>query len=401
MEIIIHRGTHQIGGCITEIKSKKGTRIFIDIGENLPSLDENQPEIEIEGLFSAPSDCDGVFITHYHGDHLGLLNQKLPDIPVYMGQMAFKIYEVVAKTLKKDMSNFVALKTFVQEQRIVIKEDIIVTPYRVDHSAYDSYMFLVECDGERILHTGDFRTHGWSGKGVIGIAQKLIRHVDVIICEGTMMSRMNEKVMTEFELKTKAKKFIKENDVFVLCSSTNIDTIAAFYHATNENGKLFVCDAYQKEILSIVASEENIKKSSIYNLEMAKIYWEKREETIKAMKRRGFCCLVRANGAKIFPTLIKKFPHAKVIYSMFAGYLDETKPYKIPHFVDFVNEFNALTDGWHTSGHATRGAIKEFCSILKPKYIIPLHTEKPENFEKVAGAELILLSDGETFFSNK
>ena len=32
MEIIIHRGTHQIGGCATEIRTSQ-SRIIIDFGE--------------------------------------------------------------------------------------------------------------------------------------------------------------------------------------------------------------------------------------------------------------------------------------------------------------------------------------------------------------------------------
>ena len=35
MEIIIHRGINQIGGCITEIATDT-TRIIIDLGQNLP-----------------------------------------------------------------------------------------------------------------------------------------------------------------------------------------------------------------------------------------------------------------------------------------------------------------------------------------------------------------------------
>ena len=31
MKVKIHRGTHQIGGCITEIESNNGTKIIIDI----------------------------------------------------------------------------------------------------------------------------------------------------------------------------------------------------------------------------------------------------------------------------------------------------------------------------------------------------------------------------------
>ena len=38
--------------------------------------------------------------------------------------------------------------------------DMTLTPIRVNHSAFDSYMFLIEAEGKRVLHTGDFRTHG-------------------------------------------------------------------------------------------------------------------------------------------------------------------------------------------------------------------------------------------------
>lgn len=41
-----------------------------------------------------------------------------------------------------------------------------VTPYFVSHSAFDAYMFLIECEGKKILHTGDFRRHGYIGKGL-------------------------------------------------------------------------------------------------------------------------------------------------------------------------------------------------------------------------------------------
>ena len=44
MEIIIHRGAHQIGGCITEIKSDNA-KILIDLGANLP--DSNVSTLEL------------------------------------------------------------------------------------------------------------------------------------------------------------------------------------------------------------------------------------------------------------------------------------------------------------------------------------------------------------------
>lgn len=38
MKLTIHRGTNQIGGCITEIESS-GYKIFIDFGEQLPGTE--------------------------------------------------------------------------------------------------------------------------------------------------------------------------------------------------------------------------------------------------------------------------------------------------------------------------------------------------------------------------
>ena len=43
MKITIHRG-NQIGGCITEIESSKGTRIVIDLGHNLPKGDKESDD---------------------------------------------------------------------------------------------------------------------------------------------------------------------------------------------------------------------------------------------------------------------------------------------------------------------------------------------------------------------
>ena len=36
-------------------------------------------------------------------------------------------------------------------------------PYLVDHSSYNSCMFLIEADNKRVLHTGDYRSHGRKG----------------------------------------------------------------------------------------------------------------------------------------------------------------------------------------------------------------------------------------------
>jgi mRNA degradation ribonuclease J1/J2 len=41
MKITIHRGTNQIGGCVTEIESG-GNKVFIDFGEQLPGTEKKE-----------------------------------------------------------------------------------------------------------------------------------------------------------------------------------------------------------------------------------------------------------------------------------------------------------------------------------------------------------------------
>ena len=77
MQIKILRGTRQIGGCVTEIKTKNA-RIIIDMGEELPSAGKEKSLFEIDGVTRSKADCDAVFISHYHGDHVGMFEKILP-----------------------------------------------------------------------------------------------------------------------------------------------------------------------------------------------------------------------------------------------------------------------------------------------------------------------------------
>lgn len=69
MKTIIHRGQNQIGGNIIEI-STNTTKILLDVGLELDD-DSNQTLPDISGLFDYAG-YDAIFISHYHGDHIGL-----------------------------------------------------------------------------------------------------------------------------------------------------------------------------------------------------------------------------------------------------------------------------------------------------------------------------------------
>ena len=75
---------------------------FFDIGINLDESNEVQVP-EIDGLFCGVPNCDGVFISHYHSDHLGLTDKLLDGIPVFMGEKACEIITAAANYREKQI----------------------------------------------------------------------------------------------------------------------------------------------------------------------------------------------------------------------------------------------------------------------------------------------------------
>ena len=102
MKLTIHRGTHQIGGCVTELCTAT-TRIFIDFGSELPDADgtEPGPPLNIPGLTEPGLPCDGVFFTHTHGDHIGEIDRLLPNVPLYLGETSREISLALNRRLDK------------------------------------------------------------------------------------------------------------------------------------------------------------------------------------------------------------------------------------------------------------------------------------------------------------
>ena len=398
MKIIVHRGTNQIGGCLTEIKSDKETRILIDIGANLPDANGNiKPEIKLEGLTSEKPKFDAVFITHYHGDHIGLYNKINSKIPIYIGKISKGIYTILQERLHKaqivsteDLKRIERFKTFSIKDKIAVNNDIYVTPIESDHSAFDSHMFLIEVDNKRVLHTGDFRVHGQRGKATLEAVKKYVGEIDCLICEGTTLTRNEKGILTEFELQKQAENIFKNNKYnFILCSSTNIDRIAAFHKASLNANKMFIGDYYQVELLEYVNKHS---RSSLYKFnenKYSKVY-RYGKNMLKSMQSNGFVMLVRASDK--FNYIMNNFNDYHFVYSQWKGYLKgENEDYKrIQNFIPENYEY------LHTSGHATPEAIKQIIDITNPKAVIPIHTEGKEKIKELTN-KAVILEDNEEF----
>lgn len=192
-------------------------------------------------------------------------------MPQYIGDVAkqviYRKYKQLCFQQEKFQQHLRTLKrmhTF-HENKTLRFGDILVTPYFVSHSAYDAYMFLIEAEGKRILHTGDFRGHGYLSKGLIPTIKKFIGRVDLLIIESTMLARKDETILTESALSHKAAELMKKHKyVFVQCSSTDMERLASFKNATRSMFPFrpLLADEYQKDILDLFSATAGTKKSS-------------------------------------------------------------------------------------------------------------------------------------------
>ena len=389
MNIIIHRGTHQIGGSAIEI-STASTRIILDVGNEL-SLDEKYIPInlDVDGVTKGIPDCDGIVISHCHMDHLGQLIAALPEIPLYMGMLSKEVAMISAEYQDKDLYlRLLGANTFRGGEAFTIG-DIRIRPLVIDHSAADSYMFVIEAEGKRVLYTGDFRMHGLRHHVLDKLVNTYIGEVDILITEGTSLSRDADDCISEATVLDDISSYIQDGKyVFVVCSSTNIDRIMGIWH-NMPTDKVLICDAYQKRILDTVINNVYYE-SSLYRRQDRPLVLDIGKYP-KYYMDNGFVSLARATENYI--SHIQEFPKddVRIIYSMWTGYIEENLALKtlLETYPTYI---------CHASGHVSKDDLTKFIELVNPDAIIPVHTDNPERLEElVPHRNVYVVNDDEPF----
>ena len=407
MKITLHR-PNQIGGCITEIESNAGTKIFIDLGHLLPDGDKpaNDKYASKEAVQKLTEGASAILYTHNHGDHVELFNLVPKSIPQYIGPLARKLMELKYQKLSvlqeqhdscvEKLEKLAMFKGYERGVPFTIG-DIEITPFFVSHSATDSYMLKVRCDGKTLLHTGDFREHGYLGGGLRRVLNQyhLVGHVDVLVIEGTNVGQPNKPVKSEEEVKETFKEIMsKRKNVFILSSSMDADRLESVYKAnySMDQWRPLVCDGFQKQIMLAIADEYK-DGGPYYRFNTRRIYtydWDSSKNVglIKKMKECGFTMLIRKSDkfAQWINDILKfcKKEETSFVYSMYRGYVEEGMDGFSKESFDFIQPLVAGStpclkpdskyDYNHTSGHASMRSLREVCEIIAPKTaIIPIH----------------------------
>ena len=400
MNITIHRGIDQIGGCITEI-STATNRIFIDMGDNLVGsgivLSSEEKEEFFTTLFAQKKrDTEDVFFNHSHSDHTGMIGLIPESVPKYMSQgtkdillvkegVLAKAADLAGDSLIHESRYSSAIQSSITWQRPmqgqapepIMVGDIKVTPFFVSHSTYDASMLLIEADGKTVLHTGDYRGHGHLSKGLFPTLDKYVGQVDYLITEGTMLGR-NDISETEHDVSERIYHTMKAfKYVFVLASSTDIERLASIHNAAKNAERIFASCS-----LMHTSSLEYFRKHAEHELFDFKFYKyspsRESKKLIAKMQREGFAMVVGPSHGERVKRIMPHFNQEQtlLIYSSWDGY------YKIPEQVEanpayknFRELFANVVD-IHTSGHADAATIARVIKTVNPREgIIGIHKD--------------------------
>ncbi len=385
MKIKIHRRQNQIGGSIIEISSEQA-KIILDAGIELDESDG--PAVpDIPGLFNGQADYKAVFLSHYHADHIGLAGKILDGIPIYMGE---KAYNIVYSSNKYRNISTDFTPNFMKNGEPILISDIKITPVSCDHSAYDSYMLLIEQGTEKVLYTGDFRANG---RREFAELIKRLPTVDTLIIEGTTLSRSyTGRNIEEEKLENIGIEFLKKfnGPAFIFCSSTNIDRLITAHNIAKKTDRIFLEDVYTAQLAACSGETEIIpKRGEVYSFQTDNS--DKQHTALEKFSRAKigrtsiaktkFLMTVRPSMTNYLKKLSEyiSFENGVLFYALWKGYLEKEN---VKKFVEFMESKGCKTHVLHTSGHADSETVDELVNAVSPKVIIPVHTENAEYFKK-------------------
>jgi ribonuclease J len=423
MKITIHRGAEEIGGNCIELQSGE-SRILLDYGAPLPKIDPATNKnvyptpgeiiIKIPGLYNdGTRPLDGVIISHNHGDHYGGLQPAPidPAVPVWMTAAMEELISITGKmprdtwTLKASVKHYRRGESFTAG---VFK----LTPYLMDHSAPEAFAFLVEAEGKRLLYTGDYRKHG-NKPAFERFLDEDIGPIDLLITEGTQAGVISGP--TQRQVMADVERLVKGRDgaVYVMCSGQDMDMITSLSKLAKSHGRFLAIDGYialAAETLRDKVALPDGRKLDLPNLGEDHVKIVDAPATLKINglpEYAGFAARmeknrvdwgwVNANHKRLIVAVrtysqfwleryVRDFTGAVLVYSMWNGYRVEESYHDTLQFFKGrgLPEFPI-----HASGHAYFSAIMELVENKKPKLILPVHTERPENFVWAFGRDRV------------
>jgi ribonuclease J len=403
MRVCIHRGTKQIGGTCIEIEAQ-GKRIVLDVGLPLDAGDRDNPAAllpQVPGFREPDTSLLGVVISHPHQDHYGLIQLIRSEIPVLIGAAAARILAAAADFIPSSvkLSNTIPL----EDRSPITHGPFTITPYLMDHSAYDAYAMVIEADGKRLFYSGDLRGHGRKSVLFDALARNPPPRIDALLLEGTTIGRTNTDrgFVTERDLEEAFLIAFRSTPglAMVWASGQNFDRLVTVFRAAKRAGRRFIVDLYTAAMLAATGNE-HIPQSDWPEVSVFLPRWQR----VKIKTSERFDLLRPHHAHRIYPeqfagaapssvllfrpAMAREVEQAdcltgaRLVYSMWEGYLSEER---VQPTLAWLKAKNIPVQTIHTSGHASVADLKRLAQAIHAKALVPIHSFHTSSYPELFG----------------
>ena len=336
-----------------------------------------------------------IVLSHAHFDHSFHLKYVDESIPVHLGEGTKIIMDSWQETSSVDFGPH-DFRPFRTGRRVDI-DGVELEPIHVDHSIPGAYGILLHTSEGVVAYTGDFRKHGPHAHMSNDFLDKLREERPIaLLCEGTrVMPEERRKNYTEAEVKSRSENIVKRAKnklVVVTFYPRDVDRMKTFYSVAKETGREFVISTRAAHLLMALKGDPGIKVPDVLADDDVRIYmrslqrrdsWERRFEDVcvdseYVQKNQGKIILQLdffhfAELVDIRPKRGSEFIHSKS--EPFEE--DDIEEEVMRNWLDF---FGLRHHQLHASGHCNMEEIREFVQDVRPRTLIPVHTEYPELF---------------------
>ncbi|HOU54039.1 MAG TPA: MBL fold metallo-hydrolase [Myxococcota bacterium] len=412
MNIRILGGAHEIGGNCVELESG-GARLLLDLGRPLSAApDDDVPLPPVAGLDTGDDpDLLGIVISHGHLDHYGLLERAHPDVPVFMGEAAARILAEAAFFLRNPL---VPRPTgFLQDGVPLDISPFRVTPWLVDHSAFDAYALEVEAGGQRLFYTGDLRGHGRKASLFQRLLVKPPRDIDVLLAEATNVRDSDAPptpIWTEEVIEQRFVEAFRATSglALVAFSVQNIDRLVTLYRAARRADRELVVDLYAATVARATGHANIPQPPGVGpSFDHYRVFVPLHQR-LRVKEQEEFDRVNWIRDVRLFPKELAANPNrfvmlfrgsmicdlrhlaklpgpglagARAWWSLWKGYLEQPAGLRLRTDLDGLG---IPLDVIHTSGHASVEDLRRLAQAINAREVIYLHTEHPDAAKGIA-----------------
>jgi ribonuclease J len=363
---------------------------------------------------------DAVFLSHPHIDHIGHLPFIDENIEVYCGECTKIIMDAMQESGRTDLGEH-QFRLFRTGQRVKIGT-LTVEPIHVDHSVPGAYGFVIHTSNGSIVYSGDYRLHGPMAYMTREFARKAAgSDPTLMISEGTRVCPEEEHMIhSESRVKNESSRIVANASsrlVIVAFYGRDIDRFKTFHEIAKENDRQLVIPLKLAHLLHKLKSDRVLKIPDVMKDDTI-LFYKRRKRTGEFVESDYFTWERPFLEKAVNHDYVHENESALILnldLSCFTELID-VRPAKGGHFIHSMSEpfseedvavdvmgrwlqhFGLTFHQIHASGHCPTKDLSRIISEIKPRKLIPIHTEHPQLFKELfRSTDVRIMPKGKTF----